>query len=525
MEVKLLSAEFLNQEQLRTKSKEFLLKPSRMYVGIYDERSNWFIPLRGNLPRNGPRDGVFDTPFKSDNKHLGRPGLDFQKAVYITNQHALKDINPSDFPDNQYQFIERHKHQIQVAFKKYVRRMATIPSYKANFKVTTVLFYPKGIERLLGQKVDRYGLEGPKTQYQKNTSFAHHSRHERTTMTEEKSLQTLIQEKDTKGVSAHIKAGMADYLKSDQFAAFLRFSNRFSSYSTQNRLLIHRQNPEAAHVASFKKWKEMDNPVKKGAKSIRIWAPVQYKVKDKNGEVKLDEKGQEIVRKTFRLVPVFDQNQVQYPEKIVSPVKDLEGDLDKGKSSFESIMKALVEETNAKITIGQTENPEVKGFYRPADDLIVLRAGMGEKQTIKTAIHEIAHSKLHKNDQNRYGSQDYAKNEFEAESIAYMVADKLGIDSSEYSFGYLKNWQPNEENLEALSDSFETITAVASEMIDDIDSRIEKVQVESVQHFSPLNRVRNRGKQTNSTTKNQEKSSQTRRENEPNHSKRKGPQR
>ncbi|CAK1245835.1 Antirestriction protein ArdC (ArdC) [Fructobacillus fructosus] len=428
-------------------------------------------------------------------------------------------------PEEQFRFIEANLTEIQAAFKRYVRRIVTIPRYKANFVMNTVLFYPKGIEKLLGQKVDRYGLEGPITNYQRPAPLSQPSLHERNDMPEERSLQTLIQEKDTKEVSAHIKAGMADYLKSDQFAAFLRFSNRFSSYSTQNRLLIHRQNPQAAHVASFKKWKEMDNPVKKGAKSIRIWAPVQYKVKDKNGEVKLDEKGQEIVRKTFRLVPVFDQTQVQYPEKIVSPVKDLEGDLDKGKSSFESIMKALVEETDAKITIGQTESPEVRGFYRPDDDLIVLRAGMGEKQTIKTAIHEIAHSKLHKNDQNRYGSQDYAKNEFEAESIAYMVADKLGIDSSEYSFGYLKNWQPNEENLEALSDSFETITAVASEMIDDIDSRIEKVQVESVQHFSPLNRVRNRGKQTNSNTKNQEKSSQTRRENEPNHSKRRGPQR
>lgn len=349
--------------------------------------------------------------------------------------------------------------------------------------------------------------------------------YERTIMPEEKSLQTLIKEKDTKGVSAHIKAGMADYLKSDQFAAFLRFSNRFPNYSSRNRLLIHRQNPEATHVASFKKWKEMDNPVKKGAKSIRVWAPVQYWVKDKNGKVKLDENGEKIVRKTFRLVPVFDQTQVQYPEKIISPVKDLEGDLDKGKFSFESIMKVLDEETDAKITIGQTERPEVKGFYQPANNLIVLRAGMGEKQTIKTAIHEIAHSKLHKNDQNRYGSQDYAKNEFEAESIAYMVSDKLGIDSSDYSFGYLKNWQPNEENLQALSDSFETITAVASEMIDDIDNRIEKFQVESVQHFSPLNRVRNRGKQTNSNTKNQEKSSQSNRENDPTRSKRKGPQR
>ncbi|MDR3241722.1 MAG: hypothetical protein LBT37_06080 [Lactobacillaceae bacterium] len=164
MKVKWLNPRFLAEEKARTGSNQFDEKNNRIYVGIFDEETNWFVPLEGKLTLKAPKDGVFETPFKNNNPHLKRPGLNLQKAIYITDNSALLDIK-NTVPKLQYQYIENNILNLERQFTKYTKRILKLPPTHPNVVMSTIPFYPEGIERLIGQRVDLFGLEGDVVKY------------------------------------------------------------------------------------------------------------------------------------------------------------------------------------------------------------------------------------------------------------------------------------------------------------------------------------------------------------------------
>ncbi|SJZ45678.1 hypothetical protein SAMN02745116_00378 [Pilibacter termitis] len=285
-------------------------------------------------------------------------------------------------------------------------------------------------------------------------------------------LKEIIKQKDYKALSAHLKEGIGEYLKSDMFKNYLDFVAHFHKYSSNNIRLILGQMPQATQVAGFNKWKEMGRSVTKGSKAIYIYAPSQVIEKDKNGKPIKDQDGN-VKRKTiFFLTPVFDASQTE-GTPIPKPVYALEENLEDPKR-FAKIFESLQAISPAPIAIEEIERA-ANGFYRPSENRIVIQKGLGQEMTIKTTIHEITHALLHADSQASFGSETYSQHEFEAESVAYIVANHLGIDSSGYSFGYLSSWTENGKKVEDFTASLETITKQAQEIINKLDSTLNKV--------------------------------------------------
>ena len=234
-----------------------------------------------------------------------------------------------------------------------------------------------------------------------------------------------------------IEQGVDEVFTSGKMAEYLTVMSRFYHYSARNCLLILMQKPEATHVASYNKWrKEFNRQVRKGEKSIRILAPIAHKstIRETNkdtGEVK----DREHVWYSFKAVPVFDISQTDGDE-LPSIVTDLSGDMSDFDGMCDRVAKCakLPVEWDVDIT-----DPECHGYCSFAEGRIAIRSDMSEVQTFKTLVHEVAHSILHGDD----GEQHEAKRkvrEVQAEGVAFVVCKALGIDTDDYSFGYLAGW-------------------------------------------------------------------------------------
>ncbi|MFK4926707.1 zincin-like metallopeptidase domain-containing protein [Lactococcus garvieae] len=285
-------------------------------------------------------------------------------------------------------------------------------------------------------------------------------------------LSTLIKDKDYKGLSAHLKAGIGAYLESDTFKNYLNFVSTFYRYSDRNVRLILAQNPHARHVESFNAWKNRDNPVKKGGKALYIYAPQMVYKKDQEGRKVTDENGEFVKETYFKLTPVFDESQTQYPEQLPRPIYAIEENME-DPEHFAKLYLGLTKLSQIEVRMEQMEG-QAQGYYLPDDNLIVLKKGLGQVQTIKTLIHEMTHARLHTNSSARFGDEVYSRQEFEAEAVAYIVCQHLNIDTSTYSFAYLSSWTERGEKLEELEESLHTITQEAKEMITSIEQTLEK---------------------------------------------------
>ena len=185
---------------------------------------------------------------------------------------------------------------------------------------------------------------------------------------------------------------------------------------------------------------------------------------DSNGEIQKETR--------YFLVPVFDASQTKGEKPLPRLAEPIEENLTDSKA-FATIYKALTELTDASISIEsfpQTAN----GYYNPAEHKIVIQEGQGEVMTIRVMIHEITHSLLHSNSSAHFGDETYRRQEFEAESVAYIVSKHLGLDTSNYSFGYLASWTDKGNDLEALSDSLEKISKEARSLIEKVDTTLSK---------------------------------------------------
>jgi len=292
-----------------------------------------------------------------------------------------------------------------------------------------------------------------------------------------------------KEITDRLEQGITELFDSERYKEYLRVMSKFHNYSFNNTLLIAMQKPDASLVAGFSSWKNnFGRNVMKGQKGIKIIAPSPYKVKQemkkidphtqqpiigKDGKPVTEEK--EITIPAYKVVSVFDVSQTEGKELPDIAVDELTGDVDRYKDFFAALEKT------SPVPIGfEKIEGSAHGYYHLEDKRIAIDEGMSELQTLKTAIHEIAHAKLHDIDLNAPKEEqpprvDRRTREVEAESVAYTVCQHYGLDTSDYSFGYVAGWSSGRE-LAELKSSLETIRSAAAEIINSIDANIAELQ-------------------------------------------------
>ena len=313
----------------------------------------------------------------------------------------------------------------------------------------------------------------------------------------QKSIAELIQAKDSKGLSQLLKDGVKDYFQSDTYKQYLTTMSKFHNYSPRNIQLILMQNPEASHVASFKKWKdEFERSVNKGEKSLRIFAPITLKRRDpKTNEPLLDENGNEQTFMSFKLVPVFDVSQTNGKE-LPKPVYELEGTYEDYGNLYKSAKE--VSEANGVPLSFSKDTKGSNGFYSVNNNEIVIKQGMSEQQTLKTIFHEMAHSDLHNMEKLQETPLKRSTAELQAESVAFVVASHYGLDTSEYSFGYLATWTDDPNGLSDLEGQIKIVQKEADSLISRIDKTLEKYQTKELTKDpfqEKLDRLKNQSKE------------------------------
>lgn len=293
----------------------------------------------------------------------------------------------------------------------------------------------------------------------------------------QRTVEQFIQERDLNGLSAHLKEGVRDYFNSDTYKAFLNTMSKLNNYSLNNLFLIMAQQKDVSAVASFNAWKKLGRHVKKGSKALKVWAPYQVTKKDEKGQPVLDKKGNEVKVTRFRLVPVFDVSQTEGKE-LARPIYNLEGT----HQDYANLYRAAKETAEAKGVRFEISKEDMKanGYYNLNDNKIVIKAGMSEQQTLRTIFHEMAHSDLH-NPKALEGQQLTRTNaELQAESVAYVVANHYGMDTSSYSFAYLANWSKEPDSLADLEAQLAVVQQEAKDLIQRLDTAFEKYQSKEV---------------------------------------------
>lgn len=293
--------------------------------------------------------------------------------------------------------------------------------------------------------------------------------------TDTRTVSEIINDKDTKALAAKMKEGVKDYFKSDIYKKYLVTMSKFHHYSPRNIQLILAQNPEATHVASFKKWKDdFERSVNKGEKALRVLAPMTVKVKDpKTKEVLLDDNGNERTRTYFKMVPVFDVSQTTGKE-LPKPVYDLEGTYEDYGNLYKSA-KAVSEANGVPIQFKENLGG-AQGLYSRQDNAITILKGMSEQQTLKTIFHEMAHSELHNVEKLLETPLKRSTRELQAESVAFVVASHYGLDTSDYTFGYLASWSQDKVGLSDLEGQIKIVQKEADSLISRIDETLETYQ-------------------------------------------------
>ena len=291
-----------------------------------------------------------------------------------------------------------------------------------------------------------------------------------------------------KEITDKLEEGLKELFESEKYKNYLSTMSKFHNYSFNNTLLIALQCPDASLVAGYQAWqKNFNRHVKRGEKGIRILAPAPYKIKEERdkldpvtGEVMLDKDGMpqteevEVKIPAFRAVSVFDVAQTEG-----EPLPELEAkELLSTVEGYEDFIKAVT--YVAPVPIGFEDIPGAsKGYFNIGENRIAVQEGMSESQTLKTMVHETAHSMLHNKEVNKEDilapAKDRNTKEIEAESIAFTVCRHFGIDTSEYSFSYIAGWSSGRD-MKELKSSLDTIRRTASELITGIEEQLKELQ-------------------------------------------------
>lgn len=276
---------------------------------------------------------------------------------------------------------------------------------------------------------------------------------------------------EVKAITEKLEKGIQNLFESGNFKNYLKTLSKFHHYSLGNTILIAMQKPNATLVAGYTSWqKNFQRHVKKGEKGISILAPTPYKKKveiekvdpttgDKAKEI------QEIVVPAFKVVNVFDVSQTEGKELPSIGVSELTGDV----AHFDKVLESLKRSCPVPIDFEEIRNG-AKGYFQAAENRIAVQKDMSQVQTVKTLIHEMAHQKLHSDD------PELSRNakEVEAEAVAYTVSQHFGIETSDYSFGYIAGWSKGKD-LAELKDSLDRIRTAADELITDIEGHLKEL--------------------------------------------------
>lgn len=288
-------------------------------------------------------------------------------------------------------------------------------------------------------------------------------------------MEETVKKNPMDDVMKDLKDGITNLFESENYRNYLDVMSKFYNYSFNNNMLIAMQRPDATRIASYTAWKEeFKRNVKKGEKGINIIAPVVRKEKvekqkydpekkkyvyDENGNPVMETK--ERTKTTFKVVKVFDVSQTE-GKPLPEIVRKLEGAVD----NINEVLSVLGEVSPVPIRVGRV-NGNANGYYSGKDKEIVIRDDLSDIQSIKTCVHEIAHAMLHDKDildKARLPLPDARTREVQAESVAYAVCRHFGIDSSDYSFGYIASWSRDKE-LSELKVSMNTIRYTAGRII------------------------------------------------------------
>ena len=290
-----------------------------------------------------------------------------------------------------------------------------------------------------------------------------------------------VQGKDMDSIMQSLESGVEELFTSNRYQEFLKTMAKFHNYSFNNTMLIAMQRPDATLVTSYKNWQSMGRQVMKGEKGITIIAPAPYKkmkekeVLDENQRPIMGTDGKpkteqvEVTVPHFKAVTVFDIAQTSgepiqtlAPELLTAAVQD-----------FDSFMQAIQKISPVPIRFDEIDG-NANGYYHNADKEIVIKKGLSESQTLKTAIHETAHAKLHDKEimESLGVEKDRLTKEVEAESVAYCVCSSFGLDTSDYSFPYIAGWSSSRE-MKEMKASMDVIRKTSGEMIDQLTEELE----------------------------------------------------
>ena len=305
---------------------------------------------------------------------------------------------------------------------------------------------------------------------------------------EDKNTVYMSEKQKVKEITDKLEAGLKELFESEKYKSYLSTMSKFHNYSFNNTLLIAMQKPEAALVAGYQAWqKNFERHVNKGEKAIRILAPAPYKIKEERdkldpvtGEMMFDENGMpqkeetEVTIPAFRAVSVFDVSQTDG-----KPIPELEvNELLSTVEGYEDFVQALMNISPVPIAFEDIPG-DSKGYFSTAEKRIAVQENMSESQTLKTMVHEVAHSRLHDKEVNQSMDipvKDRNTKEVEAESVAFTVCQHFGIDTSDYSFGYIAGWSSG-RNMKELKSSLDTIRKTASELITGIEGAMQELQL------------------------------------------------
>lgn len=285
-----------------------------------------------------------------------------------------------------------------------------------------------------------------------------------------------------------LMSGVKEIYESGKWAEYIAVMSRFPHYSINNCILIASQCPEASYVCGYKKWNEFNRNVVKGESGIMIFAPIKGKVQveepiyDANNHPVLNEDGTQAKEKvereykSFRPCYVFDVSQTEG-----DPLPTLANQLNDGVEDFEKLKDALMAVSPVPISFEDIPG-SANGYYAPQSGKIVVQSDMSQLQTIKTMIHEIAHATLgHGGEDDKW---DKESKEVQAESTAFWVAGMLGLDTSDYSFGYIAGWSKDREITE-LKENLDLIKRTADGLVSKIDDYLKQQTEEKDQVVVP----------------------------------------
>ena len=305
---------------------------------------------------------------------------------------------------------------------------------------------------------------------------------------ENRNKSQITEKQKVKEITDKLEAGLKELFESEKYKSYLSTMSKFHNYSFNNTLLIAMQKPEATLVAGYQAWqKNFERHVNKGEKAIRILAPAPYKIKEERdkldpvtGEMMFDENGMpqkeeiEVTIPAFRAVSVFDVSQTDG-----KPIPELEvNELLSTVEGYEDFVQSLMNISPVPIAFEDIPG-DSKGYFSTTEKRIAVQENMSESQTLKTMVHEVAHSMLHDKEVNQSMDipvKDRNTKEVEAESVAFTVCQHFGIDTFDYSFGYIAGWSSG-RNMKELKSSLDTIRKTASELITGIEGALQELQL------------------------------------------------